>query len=139
MIKEIAFKIDTGKKNYMMTWKLKQETSNLFQNNNTPERYIEKFLSNIQVAKQKECGIWLDDGTIISERKITKVSTITWETADSSDMEKARKFVTRLDQGNPESDSNRLYADVSVVGYSSLPFDILFSVSCRSPSYRHDE
>ena len=78
----------------MMTWKLKQETTNLFQNNETPERYLEKFLSNVQVEKQKECGIWLDGGTIMSKLKITKGSNITWETVDSADIEKARKIVT---------------------------------------------
>ena len=51
----------------MMTWKVERETANLFQKKYIPERYLEKFLSNIQVAKQKECGIWLGDGTIISE------------------------------------------------------------------------
>ena len=67
----------------MTTWKVKQDTANLFQNNKTPERYLEKFLSNVQVANQKECGIWLDDGTIMPELKIKKGSNITWETADS--------------------------------------------------------
>ena len=67
----------------MTTWKVKQDTANLFQNNKTPERYLKKFLSNVQVANQKECGIWLDDGTIMPELKITKGSNITWETADS--------------------------------------------------------
>ena len=42
----------------MTTWKVKWESANLFQNNETPERYLEKFLSNVQVEKQKECGIW---------------------------------------------------------------------------------
>ena len=82
MIKEIVFKVDTGKNIYMTTWRVKRETANLFQNYETPERYLEKFLSNVQVVKQKECGIWLDDGTIMSELKITKGSNITWETAD---------------------------------------------------------
>ena len=36
----------------MTTWKVKWETDNLFQNKDTPERYIEKFMSNIQVTKQ---------------------------------------------------------------------------------------
>ena len=40
MIKEISFKVDTGKNNYITTWKVKQETANLFQNNNTSERYV---------------------------------------------------------------------------------------------------
>ena len=35
--------------------------------------------------------------------------------------------------------SMRLYADVTDVRYSSLPFGILFSISRRSPSYRRDE
>ena len=65
MIKEIAFKVDTGKNIYMMTCKVKQEIANLFQNNETPERYLGKFLSNVQVTKQKECGIWLDYGKIM--------------------------------------------------------------------------
>ena len=56
----------------MITWKVKRENSNLFQNNETPERYLEKFLRNMQVAEQKEFGIWLDDGTIMSELKIKK-------------------------------------------------------------------
>ena len=38
---------------YIMTWKVKWEITNLFQKNYTPERYLEKFLSNIKVAKQK--------------------------------------------------------------------------------------
>ena len=38
----------------MTTWKVKQEANNLFQSIKTPERYLEKFLSNVQVAKQKE-------------------------------------------------------------------------------------
>ena len=42
----------------MKTWKVKREIANLFQNNETPEIYLEKFLSNVQVEKQKECGIW---------------------------------------------------------------------------------
>ena len=61
----------------MTTCKVKRETANLFQNNDAPERYLEKFLSNLQVEKKNECGIWLDDGTIISELKIKKGSTIT--------------------------------------------------------------
>ena len=48
----------------------------------------------MQISKQKECGIWLDDGTIMSELKITKISTIMWETACSADIEKAREVVT---------------------------------------------
>ena len=56
----------------MTTCKVKRETANLFQNNDTPERYLEKCLSNIRGAKQKEFGIWLDYGTIIPELKIKK-------------------------------------------------------------------
>ena len=67
MIKEISSKVDTVNNIYMTTWKVKQETANIFQNNDTPERYLEKFLRKIQVGKQNECGIWLDDGTIMSE------------------------------------------------------------------------
>ena len=47
MIIEITFKVDTGGGFYMKTWKVKQETANLFQKNKTPERYLEKFLSNV--------------------------------------------------------------------------------------------
>ena len=54
IIKEIAFKVNTGRNIYMTTWKVKWESANMFQNNNTQERYREKFLSNLQVAKQKE-------------------------------------------------------------------------------------
>ena len=77
MINEISFKVNTGIVFYMTTWKVKLETANLFQNNETPERYLEKFVSNVQVAKQKECGIWLYDRKIMSELKITKGSNIT--------------------------------------------------------------
>ena len=94
MIKEIAFKVDTGKNIYMMTWNVKQESANLFQNTETPERYLENFLSNVQVAKQKECGIWLDNRTIMSELKITKGSNITWDTATSADIDKAMEITT---------------------------------------------
>ena len=94
MIKKIAFTIDTGKNIYMTTWKVKPERSNMFQNNETPEKYLDKFLSNVQVAKQKECGIWLDNGTIMSKLKITKGSNITWDNATSPDREKAREFTT---------------------------------------------
>ena len=45
------------------------------------------------MAKQKECGIWLDDGTIMSKLKI-KVLTITWKTADSEDIEKSTEVAT---------------------------------------------
>ena len=38
MIKEIEFKVNTGKNIYMATLKVKQESDNLFQNNETPER-----------------------------------------------------------------------------------------------------
>ena len=48
----------------------------------------------MQVAKQKECGIWFDNGTKMSELKITKVSNTTWETADLADIEKAREVAT---------------------------------------------
>ena len=85
----------------MKKWKVKQETANLLQNIYTPERYLEKFLSNIQVAKQKECGIWLDHGTIMSELKITKTSSIMWETSDSTDIEKAREVATDKMQEMP--------------------------------------
>ena len=34
-----------------MTWKVKKKSDNLFQNKRTPEIYLEKFLSNAQVAK----------------------------------------------------------------------------------------
>ena len=57
MIKEILFKVDTGENIYMKTCKVKRESANLSQNNEAPERYLEKFLSNVQVAKQKEYGI----------------------------------------------------------------------------------
>ena len=36
MIKEIAFEANTGTNIYMTTWKVKQESANLFQNNKTP-------------------------------------------------------------------------------------------------------
>ena len=65
MIKEIEFKFDTGKNIYMTTWKVKRDTANLFQKNKTSEIYLDKFMSNVQVEKQKECGIWLYDGKII--------------------------------------------------------------------------
>ena len=58
----------------------------MFRNNETPERYPEKFLSDVQAVERKECGIWLDYGTIMSELKITRGSHITRETADSSDI-----------------------------------------------------
>ena len=70
MIKGISFKVDTGKHIYMTTWKVKREINNLFQNNYTPERYLEKFLRNVQVAKHKEYGIWLYDRKIMSGLKI---------------------------------------------------------------------
>ena len=79
----------------MTTWKVKQEANNLFQSNKTPERYMEKFPSNVQVAKQKECGIWLDYGTITSELKIIKGSNITCDTATSVDIDKEREVLTR--------------------------------------------
>ena len=88
MIKEIAFKVDKGKNIYRATWKVKQESANLFQNNKTPERYLEELLCNVQVAKMKECGIWLYDGTIMSELKTTKGSNITWDTENSEDINK---------------------------------------------------
>ena len=94
MVKEIAFKVDTGENIYMTTWEVKRESANLFQNNETPERYLEKFLSNVQVAKQKECGIWLDDGTIMSVLTIKKSSDITWDTKSSEDIEKSREVAT---------------------------------------------
>ena len=56
----------------MKKWKVKRETTNLLKNNNTSEIYLEKFLSNSQVAKKKECDIWLDDGTIMSEHEMKK-------------------------------------------------------------------
>ena len=34
-------------KNYITIWKVKWETANLFQNNDTPERHLQKFLSNV--------------------------------------------------------------------------------------------
>ena len=51
-------------------------------------------MSNVQVANQTECGIWLDDGTIMSKLKIKKVSDITWDTASSVEIEKAREVAT---------------------------------------------
>ena len=51
------------------------------------------------MSKQKEFGIWLDDGTIMYKLKITKGSNITWETADSADIEKAGEVVTEKMQG----------------------------------------
>ena len=70
----------------MTTWKVKQETANRFQNTDTPERYLETFLSNVYVEKQNDCDIWLDDGTIIIKLKITKGSTIAWETENLADI-----------------------------------------------------
>ena len=55
-----------GKNVYMTTWKVKRETANLLNNNVTPEKYLEKFLGKIHVAKQKEYVICLDYGTVIS-------------------------------------------------------------------------
>ena len=75
----------------MMTRKVKEGNANPFQNNETPERYLEKFLRNAQVAKQKKCGIWLDDRIIMSELKIKKVSYITWDTESSEEIEKKEK------------------------------------------------
>ena len=46
------------------------------------------------MEKKNECGIWLDDGTIMSKLKIKKGSNITWETKDSADIEKAREVAT---------------------------------------------
>ena len=92
MIKKIAFTIDTGKNIYMTTWRVKQESDNLFQKNKTPEIYLEEFLCNTQVEKLKECGIWLDDRTIMLELKISKGSNITWNTTTSSDIKKSREF-----------------------------------------------
>ena len=46
------------------------------------------------MAKQKECVIWLDNGKIMSELKITKGSNITWNTATYADIEKAREVET---------------------------------------------
>ena len=48
----------------------------------------------MQVAKKKEYGIWLYNGTIMNELKITKDSNITWYTATSEDIEKAREVAT---------------------------------------------
>ena len=90
----------TGKQIYMTKWRVKRETANLLQNNKTPDRYLEKLISNLTVSKQKELGIWLEYGTIISELKITKGSNITWETADSADIEKARQVVTEKMQAS---------------------------------------
>ena len=84
----------------MTKWRVKRETANLLQNNKTPDRYLEKLISNLTVSKQKELGIWLEYGTIISELKITKGSNITWETADSADIEKARQVVTEKMQAS---------------------------------------
>ena len=66
-IKEIAFKVNTGKNIYTTIWKVKRKSANLFQNKKTPKRHLYKFLSNVQVAKHKECSIWLDNGTIMSK------------------------------------------------------------------------
>ena len=57
MIREIAFKVETGKNMYMMRWKIKRETTNLFQKNYTPERYVDKLFSNAQVANQHRCEL----------------------------------------------------------------------------------
>ena len=51
MIKGIPFKGDTGKNIYMTAWKVRRKSDNLFQNNKTPEIYLEKFLINVQVEK----------------------------------------------------------------------------------------
>ena len=79
----------------MKTWEIKQETTKLIQNNDTPERYLKKFLSNVQVVKQKDCGIWLNDRTIMAELKISKGATITWELADTKDTEKSTEVATK--------------------------------------------
>ena len=52
MMNETLFKFATGKNIYMTTRKVKRETTNLLKNNNTSEIYLEKFLSNSQVAKK---------------------------------------------------------------------------------------
>ena len=52
-------------------------------------------MSNVKVLKQKECGIWLDYGTITSELKIIKGSNITCDTATSADIDKSREVLTR--------------------------------------------
>ena len=57
MIKKIAFKVNSGKTIYMTTQKIKRDTANLLQNKDTPYRYIDKFIRNVQVAKHKEFGI----------------------------------------------------------------------------------
>ena len=51
MIEKIMFKVNTGKQIYMTKWKVKRETANLFQNNDAPDKYLEKFLKDVQVAK----------------------------------------------------------------------------------------
>ena len=93
MIKEFVFKVNTGNNIYITKCKVKQESANLFQNNETPEIYLEQLLRNMHVAKQKEYGIWLDDGTRMSDLKITKVLNITWDTATSAVVEKAGEIV----------------------------------------------
>ena len=46
------------------------------------------------MEKQKECVIWLDDGTIMPELKIKKGSYTTWDTATSAEIDKAREVAT---------------------------------------------
>ena len=48
----------------------------------------------MKVEKQKECGIWLEDGKIMSELKITKGSNMKWDTATSVDINKSRESAT---------------------------------------------
>ena len=88
------FKVETGNNVYMTTRKVKWDNSNLFYNNYTTDKYLKKFLSNIQSEKQKDCGVWLDDGTVMSEPKTTKGSYINWDTEDTADIEKSGEATT---------------------------------------------
>ena len=94
-IREIEFKVETGKNIYITTWRIKRDTTNHFQNKDTPKRYLDKFLSNAQVVNQRDCGIWLDDGTVMVELKISKGATITWDLVDQKDIENARGVATK--------------------------------------------
>ena len=79
------------------------------------------------MAKQKECGIWLDDGTIMSEIKIKKGSNIIWDTATSAEIEKAREVVTEKMQA------------MVFIQNSSRRYDRLICMMENDMSKRRDE
>ena len=61
----------------------------MFPNNDTEHAYLERFISSCQIIEERQCGVWLDDGTSIAELKKANKNSSKVEDATNEEIEAA--------------------------------------------------